>query len=122
VMFPRYAFVRPSHAGLSIAPVRSTPGVSSLVSFGHILATMADGRLHALRAVVDQRLRHKPDEAAFPAGTAVVFAEGPLKGQSGLVSGVARDRVMVMLSLLGRDQVVRVPAAQLVHAEVATTA
>ena len=37
-------------AGQSLAPVRSTPGVTKLVSFGHQLARMSPERLQAVRA------------------------------------------------------------------------
>jgi transcriptional antiterminator RfaH len=116
IMFPRYAFVRPGLAGQSIAPVRSTPGVSSLVSFGHVLGCMADDRLKNLRILVDARSQALPNQP-FHAGEQVLFASGPLKGLHGLVSSVASQRVMVLMSLLGREKIVAVPANQLALAE-----
>lgn len=115
VMFPRYAFVRPGRAGQAIGPVRSTPGVSSLVSFGHVLGCLPPERLAALRALVLERAQAQPGQPLQP-GTAVVFASGPLKGMSGLVSSVAAERVMVMMSLLGREQVVSTSAHHLAAA------
>lgn len=115
VMFPRYAFVRPGRAGQAISPVRSTPGVTSLVSFGHVLGCLPEDRLEALRALVFERTRAQPDQPLQP-GAAVVFASGPLKGMSGLVSSVAAERVMVMMSLLGREQAVAASAHQLIAA------
>jgi hypothetical protein len=41
-MFPRYVFFRPGSAGQSIAPVRSTLGVSHVVRFGATPATVDD--------------------------------------------------------------------------------
>jgi transcriptional antiterminator RfaH len=112
IMFPRYAFVRPGCSEQSIAPVRSTPGVSSLVRFGHVLGCLAAERLDALRTVVDARAQALPNQP-FAAGAQVVFSSGPLKGLSGLVSRVAAERVMVMMSLLGREKLVAVPSNQL---------
>jgi transcriptional antiterminator RfaH len=115
IMFPRYAFVRPGHADQSIAPARSTPGVTSLVSFGHILGCITAERLDALRVLVDSRAQAMPDQPFRP-GEKVVFSSGPLKGMQGLVSKVASERIMVMMSLLGREKLVAVPVNQLAQA------
>jgi len=112
IMFPRYAFVRPGRLDQSISPVRSTPGVSGLVRFGHVLGCLTPGRVEALRQLVDARALALPDQP-FAAGAQVIFSSGPLKGLSGLVSSVAAERVMVMMSLLGREKLVAVPANQL---------
>jgi transcriptional antiterminator RfaH len=55
-MFPRYVFFRPGSAGQSIAPVRSTLGVSHVVRFGAAPATVDDALVAALRAF-EQRAR-----------------------------------------------------------------
>lgn len=112
VMFPRYAFVRPGRPGQSVQPVRSTPGVTSLVRFGHVLAVMPEPHMDALRQVIDSASQAQP-EAPLKAGQHVVFASGPLKGMEGIVSNVAATRVQVMMSLLGRQKAVAVPADQL---------
>ena len=46
----------------------------------------------------------------FQSGDSVEIAAGPLKGMSGIVSAVAEERVTIMLSLLGREKAVAVPA------------
>jgi transcriptional antiterminator RfaH len=107
VMFPRYAFVRPTREQQSLSPVRSTPGVTGLVTFGPVLACLAADRLKALRAVVAERAAAQPDKPLQP-GRHVTFASGPLKGRSGIVSAVAAERVLVLMSLLGREQTVAV--------------
>ncbi len=112
-LFPRYAFVRPGHSGRSIAPVRSTPGVCTLVSFGHALACLTAHKLHALRELMVVAEAATSDQP-LSAGMAVSFSSGPLKGLNGIVSDVADERVMVLFSLLGRQQAVAVPADQLI--------
>jgi transcriptional antiterminator RfaH len=112
VMFPRYAFVRPGNQGQAIGPARSTPGVNTLVRFGHVLACLREDRLSGLRALVAAQSAQLPEQP-FQAGTAVIFAAGPLKGASGIVSGVASERVQVLMTLLGQEQVVRVSARDL---------
>lgn len=112
VMFPRYAFVRPGRLGQTISPVRSTPGVSTLVRFGHVLGRMAPCKLNALRALVRECGERHP-ERPFEPGACVVVSSGPLKGLQGLVSAVAAERVTVMLGLLGREQRVALGIDQL---------
>ncbi len=112
VMFPRYAFVRPALAGQSIAPVRCTPGVSTLVRFGPVLATLAVDRLAALQAVLAERAAALPGQP-LAVNQHVVFASGPLKGMAGIVSNVAAERVCVLMTLLGQQQSVVVSANEL---------
>jgi transcriptional antiterminator RfaH len=49
-LFPRYLFLRPRDARQSLAPVRSTLGVTSLVRFGGQPAVVPDVVVDALRA------------------------------------------------------------------------
>jgi transcriptional antiterminator RfaH len=117
VLFPRYCFVRPGHAGQSLAPVRSTPSVSALVRFGGEPAVLADSQLQAIRALAAQmETAVRQNAAPFATGESVTVIDGPLKGLAGIVSAAAADRVMVLLSLLGREQTVALPARQLVAA------
>jgi transcriptional antiterminator RfaH len=112
VMFPRYAFVRPAAPEQAVSPIRSTPGVTGLVSFGPKLACMSEDRLDALRKLVAARAACLPEQPLAP-GTRVVLAAGPLAGMTGIVSSVAAERVSVMMSLLGREQAVAVRGEQL---------
>ena len=110
VMFPRYSFVRCARPEQSIGPIRSTPGVSGLVSFGAIPATLDDTTLAAIRSLAERQARTVEENVnPFEAGDSVEVAAGPLKGMSGIVSAVAEERVIVMLSLLGREKPVAVP-------------
>ncbi|MCB1965825.1 MAG: hypothetical protein KDI64_07195 [Candidatus Accumulibacter sp.] len=114
VMFPRYSFVRCARLEQSIAPIRSTPGVTGLVTFGTIPATLDEATLAAIRALVESRARAMDEQRApFQPGDSVQIAAGPLKGMSGIVSAVADERVSVLLSLLGREKSVAVPTAHL---------
>ncbi len=117
VMFPRYCFVRCGRDGQSIAPSRSTPGVLGLVRFGSEAATLSDATVEAIRELAEQggcEAAEKP--APFAVGMQVVVADGPLKGLSGLVSKVADERVAVLLTLLGQEKPVLIPANHLVVA------
>ncbi len=63
--FPRYLFVRPSHEGQSIAPIRSTLGVSALVRFGSTVAKVPPSVVEALRRDQDVRSRQDPARPLF---------------------------------------------------------
>ncbi|MEF8721826.1 transcription termination/antitermination protein NusG [Candidatus Accumulibacter phosphatis] len=113
VMFPRYGFVRCARPEQSIGPIRSTPGVSGLVSFGVLPAILDDGTLAAIRSLAERQARKVEEKVnPFQAGDSVEVAAGPLKGMSGIVSAVAEERVTIMLGLLGREKPVAVPVGQ----------
>jgi len=116
VMFPRYAFVRPSRPAQGVWPVRSTPGVTTLVKFGPVLACLSQEKVAALQALLAVQAAAQPGQPLL-AGQQVVFASGPLKGLNGIVSSVADERVSVLMTLLGQDQTVVAPANDLAVAE-----
>lgn len=114
VMFPRYSFVRCVRPGQSIAPIRSTPGVSGLVTFGTTHATLGETAVEAIRAIVEQGANTLQTQAApFRVGENVAVADGPLKGLAGIVSEIAQERVVVMLTLLGCEKPVAIAANHL---------
>lgn len=114
VMFPRYGFVRCGRAGQSIAPIRSTPGVTGLVTFGTTPATLGDMDVAAIRAIAERGANTLQAQATpFRAGENVAVTDGPLKGLAGIVSEIAAERVVVMLTLLGREKPVAIPADHL---------
>lgn len=115
VMFPRYVFVRPARPSQGVWAIRSTPGVTSLVRFGPVLAFLSHERLAALQALVTARAAATPHQPLQP-GQQVVFASGPLQGLSGIVSAVASERVTVLMALLGQDQRVSASADHLILA------
>ena len=50
-LFPRYLFVHADANQQSLAPVRSTVGVSGLVRFGNVLRPVPDAVVHYLQEV-----------------------------------------------------------------------
>lgn len=117
-LFPRYLFVRPGSATNSIAPVRSTTGVTALVRFGQEPAVMRPEVLEIIRAF-EARRNEAPEEAISPfqPGARICVAEGALAGMEGLVSDVSHERVVVLMQLLGRETRVRLSHHQLVLAQ-----
>ena len=114
VMFPRYAFVRCARPGQSIAPIRSTPGVTGLVSFGNVPANIDDALVEAIRQLAEKNAHPAHQQASpFQIGDSVAVTDGPLKGLSGIVSNIAKERVVVMLTLLGREKPIAFPFQQI---------
>lgn len=114
-MFPRYVFFRPRHASQSIGPARSTRGVGHVVSFGHELATLCSDTLEAIRHFEQQRNAADLAElGSLRPGCPVRFCNPAFSGLEGLVKTASRQRVVVLLELMGRQQVVIVDRHQLV--------
>ncbi len=117
IMFPRYLFLCCTRPGQGLAPIRNTPGVTGLVRFGLEPSTIDAVTLDAIRALERQQAQNPDTQASpFQVGAQVALADGPLKGLTGIVSRVARERVIVLLRLLGGEQPVTVAVDQLVAA------
>ena len=103
-LFPRYLFVTPSRADQSIAPIRSTIGVSPLVRFGNTPASVGEDIVRALQGLAEE-IQAVPVSVAkgLVVGERVQFVSGALKGLEGLITANADQRVMVLLELLGRE-------------------
>jgi len=117
-MFPRYMFVRPSRPQQGLGPVRSTLGVSNLVRFGLEMARVRPALISALHEleVASARLRAQPPGADLAVGLPVEILEGPFAGLRGVVQASARDRVVVLLDVLGREARVRLDRGALAAA------
>lgn len=113
-MFPRYLFFQPEHVEHSIAPVRSTLGVATVVRFGNVPATLTDDSLQNLLSLV--ALHNLEDDAQlspFQPGVAVEVVEGAFATLRGLVAVNATTRVTVLLDMLGKQQSLELPPAAL---------
>ena len=112
-LFPRYLFIRLG-SGLesqSWAPIRSTLGVSRLVTFGLIPAKIDDDLIGVLRnqsESSDVVLRH------FEPGEQVVVTDGPFVGVEAIYQMAdAEGRVMVLLNILSKQVKMAVPPASI---------
>ncbi len=103
-LFPRYLFLRPESASHSIAPVRSTLGVSTIVRFGHEPAVMRAETLKSIQEFETRRnAASEEDISPFQRGGRARVADGPLRGLEGLITDVSQERVIVLMHLLGQD-------------------
>ena len=113
-MFPRYLFFQPGHAKQSIAPVRSTKGVTTVVRFGGVPAVLQPDTLQSIRAFEKrQNAADFAELSALSPGKTVVVTSGPLAGLEGLVSMVSTQRVTVLMRLLGEQTQVKLSPRQL---------
>lgn len=104
-LFPRYLFIHLDAGTDNWGPIRSTVGVASLVRFGHEPARVPD----ALVAFLQDRegaegLHEWAVPAEFAAGDRVRVAEGAFQGYRGiLLARSSRERVLVLLDILGKQ-------------------
>lgn len=107
-LFPRYLFFAPSRDQQSLSPVRSSVGVTSIVRFGMNLAVLSNQQCEAIMAYAQAQQQGGVgsilDVQGIRPGQKVLVSSGAFAGVEGLVSMVAKDRVIVLMSLLGKDQ------------------
>lgn len=113
-MFPRYLFIHLSSQTDNWGPIRSTLGVVSIVRFGREAARVPDGLMTALRSREDaQGVQILPVEEYKP-GSRVRITQGSFAGYEGIFQAASgRDRVTVLLDILGRDARTTVDSASI---------
>ena len=103
-LFPRYLFIRLGQGDSfkSWTPIRSTKGVSRLVSFGNEPAKVADGLIDTLRA--REASTHLVPENLFSRGERVRLTAAPFADVEGIYQMADGERrVMVLIELLSRQ-------------------
>lgn len=117
-LFPGYLFVTVS-PGQTFGAVEDRPGALRFVRFDGQPAWVSMDLVETLRAAetlgaFDRTMPKAQRTALFRRGQAVRFVSGPWRGLVGNVERSARDRVRLLLDLLGRSVVVEVKEADLV--------
>ena len=108
-LFPRYVFICVDKQQQSIAPVRSTLGVSGLVRFGDIYASASDDLIEEIRANANARSIHDVDASPFVAGQEVYVNGGGLNDVKAIFcKPCGNERAMILISILGRRSQVAV--------------
>jgi transcriptional antiterminator RfaH len=117
-LFPRYLFIQLTMFEDNFAPIRSTFGVHKIIRFGEYPAQVPTDLVQALIANQDNLLGiQKPKIPVFNKGDKVTVINGPLKGLTGIVENDSgEERVIMMLNLLGRENVLSVETDNLVPA------
>jgi transcriptional antiterminator RfaH len=102
-MFPRYLFIHLDETTDNWGPIRSTLGVVSLVRFGMKPAQVPDSLITTLRAREDETGIQVVSADEFKPGARVRLTEGGFAGYEGIFQAKSgRDRVVVLLDILGR--------------------
>jgi transcriptional antiterminator RfaH len=115
-LFPGYAFVA---IVLQWHGARWCPGVLNLIMDGPRPARVPDAVIAELRARERAGLIELPPPRSLKRGDAVRVVHGPLRGLRGLYDGMKpRDRVAVLLQILGDQQRVELPADAIERFEV----
>ena len=116
-LFPRYIFVQPSSPEQSLSPVRSTTGINSLVRFGMEFAVLSEEKcsaiMHFSRAQQEGGVESLLNVHGIKVGQRVLIQTGAFVGLEGLASVMARDRVIVLMNLLGKNQTLKFDATDL---------
>jgi transcriptional antiterminator RfaH len=113
-LFPRYLFISldASRYGQNWSPIRSTWGVSGLVSFGSEPAKI-NSRLIDLLRQQEQGLSKDP-QRLFSAGESLLVADGPFAGlQAVYQMPSGENRAMVLIELMGKSAQMQIAAASL---------
>lgn len=108
-LFSRYLFIQLDEESQNWGPIRSTLGVSKLVSFGSQPAKLPSEFIDCLKHAPTETL-----ERLFSVGDSVLVASGPLQGMEGqYVAHDGESRAFVMIELLGQPQKLRLAVESL---------
>lgn len=102
-LFPRYLFIHldPSGGSQSWGPIRSTKGVSRLVSFGSEPAKVGGGLVEMLR--FQETVLRKQPQCHFIPGERVELRSGAFAGMEAIYQiSEGERRVLVLIELLNR--------------------
>jgi transcriptional antiterminator RfaH len=113
-LFPGYCFCA-AHTEQSLSPLRSTPGVLSVVRFGPQIAYI-DGLVIDRIRKAEAYLTENPIDGPIQAGDKVRIVDGPLAGLEGLASNARQKRIEVLIEMLGQHQRLRCDRDQIVKA------
>lgn len=113
-LFPRYLFIKlgQDDSAQSWAPIRSTRGVSRLVSFG-VQPAKVDERL-VLQLQAKEAAKHGEPQRLFAAGQRVRLTEAPFADIEGIyLMAEGERRAMVLIELMCKPVRVAVTPASL---------
>ena len=113
-MFARYLFIRldNSQTGKSWAPIRSTLGVSRLVSFSTEPARIDDLLIEALKT--QQSSLDNTPQSLYTKGDRLVITDGPFIGLEAIYQmHDGESRAMVLINLLSKTVRLKIPPANL---------
>ncbi len=102
-LFPRYLFIRldTSDSAKSWSPIRSTRGVSKLVSFGNQPAKVSDELVDLIRA--RETSGELAEKRLFNPGETIRVVDGPFAGLECIFQSIdGTQRVMILIELMSK--------------------
>ena len=105
-MFPRYLFIKLDLKKDNWVPIKSTFGVSHLVSFGNKFAEVPIEIITFLKARTDKKgiLKQEIKLLDFEKGDKLTITDGILAGQEAIfLSKKSKDRVRVLIKLVNQQ-------------------
>lgn len=113
-LFPRYLFIHLDTVNDNWMPIRSTFGVTRLIRFGMDPAVVPDELVNTIRARENREGLQVVSLDPFKKGDRVRVRDGPMMGFEGIfLARSSRDRVLVLLDIVGRHTRVSVNLDQL---------
>jgi transcriptional antiterminator RfaH len=100
-LFPRYLFIFLNVGVDNFSPIRSTTGVTKLVSFGTTPAQVPSDLVAALKSRESTDGLQQIDADGFEPGERVSIQTGPFAGYEGIfLNKTARERVTILLDIV----------------------
>lgn len=104
-LFPRYLFIRLNQVDHDWGPIRSTKGVSQLVRFGGVPASLDDEQITAIAHWANLA----PEQTLFAENQPVSIVDGPFVGMEGFFQRLetvetGEERALVLMELFGKTQ------------------
>ena len=117
-MFPRYLFIQLNTETDNWGPIRSTIGVVSMVRFGQSPVSIPNALIDLLRKREDAQGMHRSPTEQYRRGTRVRIVDGGFAGYEGIfVARSGRERVTVLLQVLGRNTPAHIDAGAIEPAD-----
>lgn len=114
-LFPNYLFIQLNELS-NWKALRSTRGVSRIVSFNGEPAIVEDEIIHALQIQCDKSYTQAP-KALYNPGDRVIITEGCFNNIEAIVkASKAEDRILLLLQLLNGIQTIELPLAHIARA------
>ena len=112
VLFPGYGFVRLANTNLQA--LRNTLGLITIIRFGDQLAIAKHSMITQLKELESSSITQPVSVKQLAKDDMVIIASGPFKGYlSKILTTPVKDRVTILISLLGSERTLTLSAANL---------
>jgi len=104
-LFPRYLFIELDDKAQNWTPIRSTKGVANFVRFGLRFAIVPNKIINMIKIQQQQTIEKLINIYSHQKGDDIEIQSGAFKGQKAVFQNYnSRDRVIVLLKLIGQQQ------------------